>query len=78
MKDPYAVVSCAHCGHKMISESYRNVIHPDDSTPIDNIHIHIDESLPAPQTYGCPCGHFTVIGKAKHLERYLRRNENER
>lgn len=73
MKDPYGVVTCARCGHKMISELYRNIIFPDDSTPKGNIHIHVDESLPSPQTYGCTCGHFTIIGKHIHLNKMLER-----
>lgn len=71
MKDPYGVVSCAHCEHKMISDRYRNVIYPNNSTPEEKIHARIDEALPSPHTYGCTCGHFTIIGKQTHLERYL-------
>ena len=73
MIEPYKVVSCANCSHKMISERYRDVIYPDSTTPKNYIHTKVDESLPVPQTYGCTCGHFTVIGRHNQVNDLLNR-----
>jgi len=43
---------------------------PGIGTQMENIHLVADGSLSAPQVFGCPCGHFTIVGRPEHIERF--------
>ena len=73
-KDPYAVVECGNrkCRHFMAASTYRNIIFPDGNTLENHVHLIADGSLPSPQFFGCPCGHFTIVGRPEHIDRFAK------
>lgn len=78
MQDPEHAISCDNCNHKMSGAVYTNVMQLDSSIPDERIHIRLDESLAEPKTYGCICGHFTLVGMSMHLEAYLKNRRRPR
>ena len=74
-KDSYDVVKCGNgkCSHLM-GTAYRHLRFPDRTTPKENIHNLLDETLSIPLVYFCDtCNHFTLIGRNEHIIRVLER-----